>query len=257
MSCIETIRHGDIVELKLARAPVNALNPTLCAELRGALDAAVDAGAHGLVLSGGPKVFSAGLDVPYLLSLADDRHALMTAWELFFDCAMALAACPVPVVAALGGHAPAGGCVLALCCDYRVMARSEEVDRPFRIGLNETQVGLVAPEGIQRLLRRVVGPYRAERLLVSGDMLGAEQALLVGLVDELVEIDDVALRARTWLEQLLALPRQAVLQTRAIARADMVEALQPHNIQLDRFIDAWYAPGTQGALRALVAKLGK
>jgi enoyl-CoA hydratase/carnithine racemase len=257
MNCIETIHHGSIVELKLARAPVNALNPTLCTDLRRALDAAIDAGAQGLVLSGGPKVFSAGLDVPYLLSLGDDRHALMSAWELFFDCAMALAASPVPVVAALGGHAPAGGCVLALCCDYRVMARSEQSDRPFRIGLNETQVGLVAPEGIQRLLRRVVGTYRAERLLVSGDMLDAEQALVAGMVDELVDMDRVALRARTWLEQLLTLPRQAMLQTRAIARADMIEALQPHHIRIDRFIDAWYAPDTQGALRALVAKLGK
>ena len=257
MSCIETIHHGIIVELKLARAPVNALNPTLCTDLRHALDAAIEAGAQGLVLSGGPKVFSAGLDVPYLLSLGDDRHALMTAWELFFDCAMALAASPVPVVAAIGGHAPAGGCVLALCCDYRVMARSDQPDRPFRIGLNETQVGLVAPEGIQRLLRRVVGPYRAERLLVSGDMLDAEQALLAGMVDELVEMDDVAVRARHWLEQLLTLPRQAMLRTRAIARADMAEALQPHHIQIDRFIDAWYGPDTQNALRALVAKLGK
>ncbi len=252
MSCIQMLHHGDIAELQLARAPVNALDPTLCKDLRGAIDAAVDGGARGLVLSGGPKVFSAGLDVPYLVSLGDDRHALMTAWELFFDCAMALAACPVPVVAALVGHAPAGGCVLALCCDYRVMASG-----PFRIGLNETQVGLVAPEGIQRLLRRVVGTYRAERLLVSGEMLDAEQALQAGLVDELVEIDHVTLRARIWLEQLLALPRQAMLQTRAIARADMVEALQPHHIQLDRFIDAWYAPDTQGALCALVAKLGK
>lgn len=252
MSCIEILRHGGIVELRLARAPVNALDPTLCKDLRNAIDNAVDAGAQGLVLSGGPKVFSAGLDVPYLLSLGDDRHALMTAWEAFFDSAMALAACPVPVVAALAGHAPAGGCVLALCCDYRVMASG-----PFRIGLNETQVGLVAPEGIQRLLRRVVGSHRAERLLVTGDMLDAEQALQAGMVDELVEIDHVALRARVWLEHLLTLPRQAMLQTRAIARADMVEALQPQHIQLDRFIEAWYSPDTQGALHALLTKLGK
>lgn len=252
MSCVEILHHGDIVEVKLARAPVNALDPALCKDLRNAIDSAIDAGAQGLVLSGGPKVFSAGLDVPYLLSLGEDRHALRTAWEIFFDSAMALAACPVPVVAALAGHAPAGGCVLALCCDYRVMASG-----PFRIGLNETQVGLVAPEGIQRLLRRVVGPNRAERLLVAGEMLDAEQALQAGLVDELVEIDNVAHRARVWLEQLLTLPRQAMLQTRAIARADLVEALQPQHIQLDRFIDAWYSADTQGALRALLTKLGK
>ena len=66
-----------------------------------------------------------------------------------------------------------------------------------------------------------------------------------------------AQRARVWLEHLLTLPRQAMLQTRAIARADLVEALQPQHIQLDRFIDAWYSADTQGALRALVAKLGK
>lgn len=249
---VETIPHGDIVELKLSRAPVNALDPTLCKDLSAAVNSALAGGAKGLVLSGGPKVFSAGLDVPHLMSLGDDRHALLAAWEVFFDAAMTLAACPVPVVAALSGHAPAGGCVLALCCDYRVMASG-----PFRIGLNETLVGLVAPEGIQRLLRRVVGTYRSERLLVAGEMLDSEQALQLGLVDELVEIDNVAHRARVWLEHLLTLPRQAMLQTRAIARADLVDALQPQHIQLDRFIDDWYSPYTQSALRALVAKLGK
>jgi enoyl-CoA hydratase/carnithine racemase len=152
----------------------------------------------------------------------------------------------------MAGHAPAGGCVLALCCDYRIMASG-----PFRIGLNETQVGLVAPEGIQRLMRRVVGTYRAERLLVAGEMLDAEQALQAGLVDELTDIDDVATRARVWLEQLLALPRQAMLQTRSIARADLIASLQPEYIHLQHFIEAWYLPSTQSALKALVARLGK
>jgi enoyl-CoA hydratase/carnithine racemase len=128
---------------------------------------------------------------------------------------------------------------------------------PFAIGLNETQVGLVAPEGIQHLLRRVVGPYRAERLLVAGELVDAERALALGLVDELVEVEHVATRARVWLEQLLALPRQPMLVTRRIARADLVAALAPERIGLDRFVDAWFAPDTQTALRALVAKLGK
>ncbi len=252
MSLVETQRHGDIVEVKLARPPVNALNPALCHDLASALSAAVASGARGVILSGGPKVFSAGLDVPHLLSLGDDRHALTLAWEVFFDAAMVLATCPVPVVAAIAGHAPAGGCVLALCCDYRIMASG-----PFRIGLNETQVGLVAPEGIQRLMRRVVGTYRAERLLVAGEMIDAEQAFRLGLVDELVEIENVSERARIWLEGLLTLPPQAMLQTRALARADLIEALQPRHIELDRFIGSWYDAGTQAALRALVAKLGK
>ena len=252
MPLVDTFDHGPIRELRLARAPVNALNPELCLELGATIRAAVSDGVQGLVLSGGPKVFSAGLDVPYLVSLGEDRRALTTAWESFFDAARALAAAPMPVVAAIAGHAPAGGCVLALCCDYRVMARG-----PFTIGLNETQVGLVAPEGVQHLLRRVVGARRAERLLVAGELVDAETALAIGLVDELHGVDDVPVRAHAWLQGLLALPRQPMLETRAIARADLIAALQPERIRLEHFIDAWTAPDTQAGLRALVARLGK
>lgn len=248
---VATTDHGAIRDIRLSRAPVNALNPELCVALRTAIADAVAQGVQGLVLSGGPKVFSAGLDVPHLLTL-QTRSELIAAWETFFGAARALAECPIPVVAAIAGHAPAGGCVLALCCDYRVMASGA-----FRIGLNETQVGLVAPEGIQRLMRRVVGAYRAERLLVAGELVDADRALAIGLVDELADVDLVATRARVWLEQLLQLPRTPMLTTRALARADLVAALRPELIQLDRFIDAWNEPDTQAGLRALVAKLGK
>lgn len=256
-SLVQSIANGRVHELQLARPPVNALNPALCGDLLAAIASAIDAGAQGIVLSGAPKVFSAGLDVPYLLGLGDDRGALTAAWESFFAAARALAQSPVPVVAAIAGHAPAGGCVLALCCDYRVMARAPEEMGPFRIGLNETQVGLAAPEGILQLLGRVVGAHRAERLLVSGELVDAERALAIGLVDELAEIEHVTTRARIWLEELLPLPRQPMLQTRAMARADLIAALQPERIQLDRFIDGWFSPDTQAGLQALVAKLRK
>lgn len=252
MSLVETTVHGDIHELRLARAPVNALNPDLCSALTSAIGDAVSNGAQGIVLTGGPKVFSAGLDVPFLLSLGNDQDALLSAWNDFFDAARALASCPVPVAAALAGHSPAGGCVLALCCDYRVMA-----DGPYRIGLNETQVGLVAPEGIQLLLARVVGPHRAERLLVSGTLIDATEAHAIGLVDELTGIDEVATRARVWLEGLLQLPRGPVLETRRIARRDVVAALQPERIDLSRFVTAWMEADTQAGLRAMLARIGK
>jgi len=254
---VRHVIHGAIHELQLARPPVNALNPALCGDLADALAGAIDAGAQGIVLSGGPKVFSAGLDVPYLLSLRNDRAALTAAWERFFAAARALAHSPVPVAAAIAGHAPAGGCVLALCCDYRIMARAEDASSPFRIGLNETQVGLAAPEGIQHLLSRVIGRQRAERLLVSGELVDAERALAIGLVDEVVAIADVQARAIAWVESLLRLPRQPMLQTRAIARADVQAALEPERIALDRFVDAWFSADTQAGLQALVAKLGK
>jgi len=247
---IEHSQHQGIHELRLARPPVNALDPQLCRQLREAVAAAVAGGAQGIVLSGGPGAFSAGLDVPHLLGL--DAQALRDAWGGFIEAARALEQSPVPVVAALNGHAPAGGCVLALCCDYRVMAAG-----PYRIGLNETQVGLVAPEGIQRLLRRVVGAHRAERLLVAGAMVDAQQALDIGMVDELAPIEEVPGRAHAWLAQLLALPRKPMLATRAIARTEVIEALRPELLELDRFVASWNDPDTQSALRALVARLGK
>lgn len=258
MNLVERRVHADgVVQLALARGPVNALNPVLCAQLTDAVREAIAAGANGIVLSGGPKVFSAGLDVPHLLGLGDDRAAVHAAWNGFFDAVRAIGESPVPVVAAIAGHAPAGGCVLALCCDYRVMARSEDASRPFRIGLNETQVGLVAPEGIQHLLRRVVGAYRAERLLVAGELVDSQRAFEIGLVDELAPIDAVGARALAWLDALLALPRQPMLRTREIARADLVAALRPERIELERFLDAWMEPDTQNGLRAMLARVGK
>ena len=254
---VETLDHDSIREIRLARAPVNALNTELCRAVISALSAAVGEGVRGVVLSGGSRVFSAGLDVPHLMSHGEDRDALQDSWNAFFGVTRTLAELRIPVVAALTGHAPAGGCVLALCCDYRIMARSPDPSRPFAIGLNETQVGLVAPEGIQQLLRRVVGVYRAERLLVAGELVPEERALQIGLVDELVAADLVVPRAIAWLQQLLTLPQHPMLQTRAIARADLVAALHADNIQLERFIEGWYSPDTQTALRALVSKLGK
>ncbi len=253
---IEQTQHGSIREIRLARPPVNALNPDLLIALRNAVEAAPDAGARAIVLSGGPNVFSGGMDVPHLLGL--EGAALKAAWHSFFDACIAIAKSPVPVVAAIAGHAPAGGCVLALCCDYRVMARSPDPSKPFRIGLNEVQVGLAVPESIQHLLRRVVGRYRAERLLVAGAMPNAQQAHAIGLVDEVVALDEVKPRAIAWLTELLTLPSAPMLATRALARADIVDALtDPKRIDLDRFLDAWNEADTQNALQALVARLKK
>ena len=244
--------HGPFAHLRLARPPVNALDPSLCLALAAAVDEAVDAGAHGIVLSGGARVFSAGLDVPYLMSLGDDRAALREAWEAFFAAARALAGSLIPVAVAMEGHAPAGGCVLALCCDHRVMA-----DAPVQIGLNETQVGLAVPEGVQHLLRRTVGHRRAERMLLVGAMLEAREAHAVGMVDALATPGDTEATAFAWLQSLEGLPRAPMLATRALSRADMVDALAPGRLDIDQPLRDWWHADTQHALRALLARLGK
>ncbi len=248
---LERHAHDRILEIRLARPPVNALDPALLDALARAFEPEALHDVDGVVLSGGPRVFSGGLDVPHLLGL--DRDGLRAAWGTFFAAARAIAASPVPVAAAIGGHSPAGGCVLALCCDYRVMARG-----PFRIGLNETQVGLVVPDAIQALMRRVVGPHRAERLMVAGAMVESADAHAIGLVDELADAEHVVARALHWFTQLAPLPREPMLATRAIARADVQAALAGFGpAELEHFVGLWDSPPTQAALHALVNRLKK
>jgi enoyl-CoA hydratase/carnithine racemase len=246
---LDIIRHDTIHELHLARPPVNALDPALVHALRSAVEAAPAAGARALVLSGAPGLFSAGLDVPTLLQL--DRDAFRVFWNDFFGLCAALARSPIPVAAAITGHAPAGGAVLSIMCDYRIMARGA-----YKIGLNEVQVGLSVPECIQAALRRLVGNYRAERLMVVGAMLDAEQADAIGLVDELVDGDAVVARAIEWLGGLLKFPAHAMSETRRLARADLAAVFaDPNALPVEDFLDNWFAPEAQSVLTALVARL--
>ena len=253
---LESIRHDAILELRLARPPVNALDPGLVAALRAAIDAAPAQGARGIVLSGRPGMYSGGLDVPALLPL--DRAALKTFLRDFFELCGTIACSTIPIVAAITGHSPAGGAVLAIFCDYRIMARSVDATKPFRIGLNEVQVGLSVPAVIQSGLQRLVGAYRAERLMVAGAMLEPEAALRAGFVDELADVDNVVPRAILWLQDLLKIAPNAMATTRRLARRDLVEAFaDPSKWMLDEFAEGWFADETQAVLKALVARLRK
>jgi enoyl-CoA hydratase/carnithine racemase len=246
---LESTRHDDVLELRLARPPVNALDPALVESLRAAFIAAPGSGARAIVLSGSPGLFSAGLDVPTLLRL--ERDAMLAFWRSFNALLGAIGRCPLPTAAAITGHSPAGGAVLALFCDFRVMARG-----PFRIGLNEVQVGLSVPGVIQFALRRLLGAHRAERLLVAGAMLESDDAARIGFVDELAEPDAVVARAHEWCRQHLALPAEAMAETRRMARADLHEALDhAQRMPVEDFIERWYSDETQRTLTALVARL--
>jgi enoyl-CoA hydratase/carnithine racemase len=251
---LDAQRHDAILELRLARPPVNALDPTLVRMLKDTILEAPATGARAIVLSGSPGVFSAGLDVPALLAL--ERAAMQDFWRDFIGLLGAIGRCPVPVVAALTGHSPAGGAVLSIFCDYRVMARSTDAAKPFRIGLNEVQVGLSVPPSIQFALRRLLGTHRAERLMVAGAMVDAETALRIGLVDELAEVASVVPQAMAWCRQHLALPPEAMAETRRIARADLHEMLGRAMAEpAEDFMARWFSAESQGVLQALVAKL--
>lgn len=248
---IEITDHGAIRELRLARPPANALNPELMRRFNGEVDAAVAEGVRALVISGRSGMFTGGLDVPELMKL--DREEMLEFWALFFGGQARLANSPIPVAAAITGHSPAGGAVLALYCDHRVMAQGK-----FKIGLNEVQVGLCPGPVIYAALRRLVGPRHADRLASGGLLLNSEEALAVGLVDRVVPDGEVVPSAIEWLQTMISLPPKAVAATRAFARKDLV-ALVSHLGREDYEImnQAWFSEETQRTMRALVERLKK
>ena len=246
---ITTIDHGPVRELRLSRPPANALSPELIAALGEAVAGAPKAGARSLVLSGSPNMFSGGLDVPVLLPLG--RPAIRDTWEAFYRLMLGLAASPVPVAAAITGHSPAGGAVLSLFCDYRVMTEGA-----FKIGLNEVAVGIPLPDAIYDALVRVVGPRQAERLSVTGAMIPPEEALRIGFVDEVAPPEEVVPRAVAWCQGLLALPPAAMAKTRQHARADLVRIVEDGLAgHLEALVEMWFSEETQKTLAAVVERM--
>jgi len=248
---ILAIDHGPIRELRLNRPPVNALTSEFIVALRQAVEAAPQQGVKALILSGSPGRFSAGLDVPLLLGC--DRPAMAELWRELYSLMRALGGSSVPIAAAITGHAPAGGTVLPMFCDWRVMAAGE-----FKMGLNEVQVGIPLPAVILAALRRLVGARQAERLAVGGLLISAQEALEIGLIDEVAPPDEVVERAQKWCESLLALPSEAMATTRREARADLVAIFDRDlEAELDEVIAGWWSPSTQATLRALAERLKK
>ncbi len=238
-----------ILQIRLARPPVNALNLELLAGLADQIKDAPGRGTEAIVLAGNPGLFSAGLDLPELLRY--DAAGLSGFLQTFFATLSSLARSELPVVAAFTGHSPAGGTVLGLFCDYRVMAAGD-----FRLGLNEVEVGLVVPPLVHGALVRLLGPYRAERHLLDGRMITADEALAIGLVDELAPAEAVTARAAAWCREHLALPRQAFLGTRRLARADLCALFDDQStLGVETFVSEWFSEATQKNLHALVARL--
>lgn len=241
--------HGPVREIRLDRPPANAINDELVHAVVQALDAAARA-AEAVVISGRPGMFSAGLDVPWMLGM--EREQLYGCWRDFMAMTEAFARAPMPVAFALTGHAPAGGIVMALFGDYRVMA-----DGRYKTGVNEVQVGLRLPRTLFLALARIIGAHRAERIAVSGEMMDARRALEIGLVDELAADPEATVaRAIEWCEQHLALPRSPMLETRAMARASLHSLFDAdQETEIESFVNAWFDQDSRRALHAMVDRL--
>jgi len=233
------------------RPPVNAINDAMCREIIAALDELeADDSVDAMILAGADGVFSAGLDIRALYPLP--REQMQVFWMLFCETFRRLAGSPLIVVAAIEGHAPAGGCVFALTCDHRIMAEA-----PFKIGLNEVRVGLPVPYWLTDWAISLIGRRHAERLLGLGAMLSPREALAVGMVDAVVAPDAVMGACNAEIASRLTAPANARRGTKAAARGDrLATMIQRAERDTDVLLDNWFGAECRAVMGALVDKLG-
>jgi enoyl-CoA hydratase/carnithine racemase len=246
-----TVEYNDTVALvKLSRGVTNVLDLELVSEL----DALLEKMEHGpgtsaLVLgSSSDRFLSIGFDIPHLFDLP--RKDFETFLGEFNRVCLRLYTWPKPTAAAITGHAVAGGCILALCCDYRIIAEGKKL-----MGLNEIKLGVPVPYLADCVLQSIVGTRYARDMMDTGEFYAPADALRMGLVDAVLPIGDVMPKAVEKARRLGAWPPPAFalikrnrveqIEQRVLARREEKERL---------FVDCWYSDEARQRLRAAMDK---
>jgi enoyl-CoA hydratase/carnithine racemase len=201
---VETEPSGRaIATIRLDRPPMNALNSVVQAEIAAAAaEASADPEVRAVIVYGGEKVFAAGADIK---EMADAGYGQMAAdTRRLQDSFTAVARIAKPVIAAITGYALGGGLELALCADFRVAGAGAKVGQP------EILLGLIPGAGGTQRLPRLVGPARAKDIVFTGRFVGAEEALAIGLVDQVVPDGEVHAAAVRMAERFAAGPAVAL-----------------------------------------------
>ncbi|MDQ3760208.1 MAG: enoyl-CoA hydratase-related protein [Actinomycetota bacterium] len=199
---------GGIGTVRLDRPPMNALSRRCAEEIRSAAQQAADrAEVRAVIVYGGEKVFAAGADIKEMVVMSAAEMAAQAA--TLSSSFSAVADIPKPTVAAITGFALGGGYELAMCCDRRIAADDAKVGQP------EILLGIIPGAGGTQRLPRLIGPARAKELIYTGRFVGADEALRIGMVDEVVAPDDVYGAARRWAEQFVAGPARALAAAKA------------------------------------------
>ncbi|HKA87553.1 MAG TPA: crotonase/enoyl-CoA hydratase family protein [Haliangiales bacterium] len=206
-----------IATITLDDGKKNALSLETFAELGAAFDRAAADGA-AVVLTGREGAFSAGFDLRELGGGGAQAARLVLAG---FDLAARVFAFPAPVVVACTGHAIAMGLFLALTGDYRLGAAG-----PYKLGANETAIGLVLPAFAMELCRHRLAPTHFHRAVVLAEMFAPEGAVAAGILDRVVAPAELPGAARALAAQATALPRAVFAATKLRARAPAIEALR-------------------------------
>jgi enoyl-CoA hydratase len=252
VSGIRREREGALVVLRLDKARGNAIDEALVEALRGACrELEADDGVRGVLLaSAHPKLFCPGLD---LVSLVEyDRERLQRFMTGFGQMLTALYGLRKPVVAAVSGHAVAGGCILAMAADWRVLRRGG-----VSIGLNEVKVGVPLPLSVSALLRATVPPGALSRVALLGRNFADEEALAAGLADELAG-EDFERACLSRLQEFAEKDPYSLAVTKAYLRAESLRQMKAEDpAATAEWLDGWFSPGTQARIRATVASLAR
>jgi enoyl-CoA hydratase len=238
-----------VAHLTLSAGKANAMSVQVLDTLDALLAQLEASGAAAAVVTGYDRFFSAGLALPTLIEL--DRPAMKGFIEYFNRVMRRLFVQPMPVVAAINGHAIAGGCVLALMCDCRIMA-----DGPFKIGLNEVQLGIGLPSVVVEGLRIAVPPASLLPLAVEGRLVSPSEARGLGLVDELIAADRLAERARVRARELAQAPSPGVAQVKTALRRPALDAMDRYGAEeTERWLDTWFSPPARQRLADAVRRI--
>jgi len=242
--------HQEIAIVKLSRGITNALNLELIQSLRAIIrQIREDANICGLVLSSSnDKFFSIGFDIPQLFDLKqqDFEHFYTT----FNQTCLDLYTLPKPTVAAITGHAVAGGCIITLCCDYRIIAEGRKL-----MGLNEVKLGVPIPYPADCILHDLVGTKHAHKIITSGEFFPPQESLRLGLVDRILLSEQVLPEAIQMIKSLGDSPQEtfAIIKRKRVCQVeaqvlDQLEKKQRH------FVDCWYSLEARQKLKEAMEK---
>jgi enoyl-CoA hydratase len=245
---IELEERGAVTILRMARGKGNALNIEFCAALIDALNKLESASARAVVITAQGSVFGAGVDLPALV--AGGREYLREFLPLMQRSFERLATFPKPVVAAVNGHAIAGGAILTLACDQRLLARGTA-----RFGLTEVLVGVVFPAWALEIARFATPAEHFPTLICTGRTWNPEESLARGLVDELVEPEQLLERACEVAAEMGAVLRTTFVTTKLAVRRPMIETARRVAAETDAAVLAhWCSPEVLRQIEAFAAR---
>ncbi|MEE9374662.1 MAG: enoyl-CoA hydratase/isomerase family protein [Saprospiraceae bacterium] len=249
---IESYKNYEI--LYLNRGNANPINADLCGEITTELRRIENDGSkRGLIITGNtPGYFSVGLDLKELYY--HDERTIGHFWYKWDEMLNSLIHFKKPLISAINGHSPAGGCVIAATCDYRIMADDDK----YIIGLNETSVGIAVPENIFLLYQFWIGKNAAYHCLMDGSLHSPSNALKIGLINEVCNIKEVLCHAKRKMDIWLLKSDKILQNSKANMRAQLIKELKDIEEVSDKEkLKIWFDPKSRELMRSMVLQLSK